>query len=66
MTEDTEEAMRVQTGSDTDANANPTVEFPPTLGRQNISMFSLSSILIHTHTLLFRWNKTEHRGRLRM
>ena len=31
MTEDTEEAVRVQTGSGTDANANPTVEFPPTL-----------------------------------
>ena len=31
MTEDAEEAVRVQTGSGTDANANPTVEFPPTL-----------------------------------
>ena len=31
MTEDAEEAMRVYTGSSTDANANPTVEFLPTL-----------------------------------
>ena len=31
MTEDTEEAVRG--GSGTDANANSTVEFPPTLGK---------------------------------
>ena len=31
MTEDAEEAVRVQTSSGTDANANPTMEFPPTL-----------------------------------
>ena len=30
MTEDAEEAVRGQTSISTDANANPTVEFPPT------------------------------------
>ena len=35
MTEDTEEAVR--SGSGTDANANSTVEFPPTLGERWLS-----------------------------